>query len=101
MRKRAPAKKQGQTWTDPIFSSVSPQHLRQHRAAEMAVGIAERLGDLEVVVALGDDELDALAGFLERLGEVARLALELGRLDRAVVEHDRRADALAITLRRE
>jgi hypothetical protein len=33
-------------------------HLLQHRATEQAVGIAERLDDFEMVIALADEELD-------------------------------------------
>lgn len=59
-------------------------HLREDRAAHGSVGIAEGLGDLEVVVALGADDFDHLAGPGQRIGEVARLPLELRRLERAV-----------------
>src|SRR5437016_1318337 len=65
-------------------------HLCEQRAAERAVGIGERLGQLEVVVALGADDLGALPRAGEGVGEIARLALELRRLERAVDDGDRR-----------
>lgn len=55
----------------------------EHRAPEYAIRVRERLLDLEVVVVPRGDELHRLACFLHRLREVARLALELGRLERA------------------
>ena len=64
--------------------SFGELHLLEHRAAQEAVGLAERLDDLEVVVALADQELHRLAGRRHGRGEVARLALELRRLERAV-----------------
>src|SRR5579871_4990349 len=44
--------------------------------AKDSVRIAERLGHLKMVVALADDQLDGLAGFLECSSEVARLPLK-------------------------
>src|SRR5258706_4684200 len=76
-------------------------HHREHRAAERAVRVGERLGELEVVVALGTDDLGGASGAGQGVGEVLRLALELGRLERAVDDRDRRADAVEMTLRRE
>src|SRR6266699_770696 len=62
-------------------------HLLERRAAEEPVRTGERLEDLEVVVALRDEELCGPADRLDRRGEVARLALELRRLERPVREH--------------
>jgi len=53
-----------------------------------------------VVVAWGLDQLARLARALERGGEFPPLALELGGLERAVEQPDRRADALYVPLRR-
>src|SRR6266536_6492 len=64
----------------PLRRGAEP-HLRQHRAAEQAVRIGQRLQHLEVVVALADEELHRFAGRLPRRVEVARLALELRRLE--------------------
>jgi hypothetical protein len=47
-------------------------HLLEHRAAEEAIGTRQRLVDLEVIVALGDDEPHRLAGGRERGREVNR-----------------------------
>ena len=74
--------------------------MRQDRAPHRAVGIAERFGEFEVVVALGVDELHRLPGGCEGGGEFLRLALEFRRLERAVKEHDRRPDARDVPLRR-
>jgi hypothetical protein len=46
-------------------------HLFEHRAAEQAVRIVERLQHFEVVVTLADDQLDRLAGGFHRGGKVA------------------------------
>src|SRR5438128_5956634 len=54
-----------------------------------------------MVVALGADQLRALPRAREGIGEIARLALELGRLERAVDQHDRSVDAREVTLWRE
>src|SRR5947207_3323126 len=53
----------------------SQLHLRQHRAAQETVRVGDRLGNLEVVVALADEDLDGFARGLHRRREVARLAL--------------------------
>src|SRR5882672_11856300 len=74
-------------------------HLLEHRPAEQAVGTGEGLEDLEMVVALGDEQLRGLARGFHRGGEIARLALELGRLERAVGQHHRRVEAVEVALR--
>src|SRR5262249_56746459 len=80
-------------------SSGGESHLRQHRAAEQAIRIGQRLQHLEVVVALADKELDGLAGGFDCRVEVARLALELGRLAGAVSENEGRVELVEMTLR--
>src|SRR6266853_3896744 len=70
--------------------SASPKHelhLLERRAAEESVRTGERLEDLEVVVALRGEKLHGFPRRLDRSGEVARLALELRRLERPVREH--------------
>src|SRR5882757_8571176 len=76
-------------------------HLLEDLAPDEAVGIGDRLRDLVVVVPLGVHELHRLAGLLQRLGELARLALELGRLQRPVEEHDRRINPVQVPYRRQ
>src|SRR5687767_3854749 len=75
-------------------------HLPKHRAADRAVGVGDRLAELEVVVALGVDQLDVLAGGFERCSELLRLAPEFRRLVRAIQQHDGGLDALELPLRR-
>src|SRR5437867_5147436 len=67
-----------------VASGLREIHLLERRAAEKPVRARERFVDLEVVVALRDDKLHGLAGGLHRRREIARLALELRRLERAV-----------------
>src|SRR5258706_8026582 len=76
-------------------------HLLQRGAAAEAEGVRHGLLHLEVVVALADEELDRLARGLDRRGEVARLAPELRRLERAVRDDERRADLVEVALRAE
>src|SRR2546430_4804630 len=81
---------------DPDYLRTLPGielHQLEHRAAEQAIRIAERLLDLEVVVAAADNVSDRLAGALHGVGEVAVLALKLRRLERAV-RHDYRRHQL-------
>ena len=54
-----------------LGSSLGQVHLRHHRATQETVGISERLGDLEVVVAFGDEDLHGFACCLHRRSEVA------------------------------
>src|SRR5438067_5012617 len=54
--------------------------LGQRGPAEQAVRIRQRLQDLEVVGALGDEQRRGLVGCLEQREEVGGLALELRRL---------------------
>ncbi len=68
------------------------------RAAEEAVGRGQRLQHLEVIVALADQELDRLAGGLHGGGEIARLALEFRRLERAVRDDDRAVEPVEMAL---
>src|SRR5439155_26091130 len=56
-------------------------HLLERRAAEEAVGTGEGFVDLEMVVALREEILHGFPRRLDRSGEVARLALELRRLE--------------------
>ena len=59
-------------WAPPAGGGLPCQlHQFEHRAAEQAVGRRQGLLDLEVVVALPDQELVRLAGSLQRGGEVA------------------------------
>src|SRR5258708_17846075 len=67
-------------------------HLLERGTAEKPVGTGERLEDLEMVVALGDEELYRLAGCLDRGGEAARLTLKLGRLQRPMRDDYRAAE---------
>src|SRR5262245_54595973 len=69
-------------------------HPLQGGAAEDAVGIAQRLVHLEVVVAFAEDKLDRLAGGLRGSREVAALALELGRLVAAIEQRERSHQAV-------
>ena len=66
--------------------------------AEQAVGAAERLEHLEMIVALADEELHRFACRLDGGREVARLALELGRLLGAVRHHDRAREPVDVAL---
>src|SRR6266853_4387218 len=82
--------------------SASPKHefrLLERRAAEEAVRTGEGLVDLEMVVALRDKELCGLAGRLDRRGEVARLALKFGRLERPVRDDHRAVEPVEVALR--
>ena|SRR6516162_7430131 len=79
-------------------SARGEPHLLQRRAAEQVVGIAELFHHLEVVVAFHHGERDRLAGGLDRGGEIAALALELGRLQGAVNQRDRRYQLVEMTL---
>ena len=63
--------------------------------------MTERLAHFGMIVALGHDQLDRLAGCLERRGKIARLALELRRFERAAGEHQRGVDLVEMTLGRE
>ena len=74
-------------------------HLLQHRATEKAVGIAERLDDFEVVVALADEELDRFACRLHGRRKVPRLALELGGLQGAVGDNHGGGELVKMALR--
>ena len=65
-----------------------PHHL-QHRVAEQAVGVTQRLGQVEVAVVLGDDEFAQLSGIAHRGGEFLGLADELRRLVGAVGDDER------------
>src|SRR6185369_5329504 len=68
-------------WAAAARRRLGQTHLLQHRAAERAKRIAERLGQLEVVVALGGDQFNRLACLLQGGGEVVRLSLEFRRLE--------------------
>src|ERR1051325_6106109 len=89
-------------------------HLLQRSMAAEAEGIRRRLLHLEVVVALADDKLDRLTaapaarGELARLaggrdggGALARLAPDLGRLERTVADDERRVQLIQMALRAE
>src|SRR5215468_4888898 len=76
-------------------------HLPEHGAAEGAVGIAQGLHDLEVIVAFGDDERRRCAGRLGGGGKVATLALEFRGLRRAVDQDHRRTELVDMALRAE
>src|SRR5215470_2739006 len=84
-----------------LGSSWKEVHLRQYRTPEDTVRIGQRLGDLEVVVALGDEELYGFACRLHGRREVAGLALELRRLERAVGDDDGGVEPVEMTLRAE
>src|ERR1051325_10258935 len=76
-------------------------HLLQRSMAAEAEGIRHRLLHLEVVVAVAHDEVDRLSGGLDGGGELARLALELGRLERTVADDERRVQLIQMALRAE
>src|SRR3981081_1368405 len=83
----------------PIYASLTSlfhrkAHLLEHTAAEQAVVMRQGLENLEVIVALADQELERLAGGLQGGREVARLALELGRLASPVADHQRADDSI-------
>src|SRR5262245_66507467 len=84
-----------------LFTCSSSRQLHQGErgAAVWAVGIAERLSHLEVIVVGRLDQLDRLARRLHGGGEVPVLALELRRLVGAVGGDDRRVQALELALR--
>src|SRR3954469_5027113 len=84
-------------WT--TFSSEI--HLLERRAAQEAIRARQRLEDLKVVVALPYKKAGGLARRLERGGEIARHALELRRLERAIGDRERRADPAQVALRAE
>src|SRR6266508_3517567 len=79
--------------------SLREPHLLEHRAAQEAVGSPERFDHLEVVVPFADQELHRLAGRRQRGGEVARLALELRRLERAVRDDEGGVEPVEMALR--
>src|SRR5258706_4698494 len=81
--------------------SLSEIHPLEGCAAEEAVRARQRLEDLEMVVALRDQQARGLAGGLHGGGEIARLALELRRFQRAVREHERRVQPAQVALRAE
>src|SRR5438093_4098527 len=62
-----------------LTGSAESHHV-ERGAADEAVGAGQRLGDLEVIVALANDESVQPAHGPERLREVARLSLEFRRL---------------------
>src|SRR5689334_14915626 len=74
-------------------------HLLQDRTADHAQRIAEHLRHFEVIVALGDNQADRLAGRLHRRGELAILPLELRRLVGAVGDDQRAVEAVEMALR--
>src|ERR1051326_9132523 len=74
-------------------------HLLQHRAAEEAQRIADHLGHLEVVVALGDQQRDRLPRRFDGGGEFAVLALELRCLEGAVGDDHRAVEPVEMALR--
>src|ERR1051326_9533325 len=74
-------------------------HLLQRSMAAEAERIRHRLLHLEMVVAVAHDEVDRLAGGPDGGGELARLALELGRLKRAVPDDERRMQLVEVALR--
>src|SRR5437899_10426948 len=81
---------------DLIGSAQS--HQVECGAADEAVGAGQRLGDLEVVVALAHDERVEPAHGPERLGKLARLPLELRRFLITVGDDDRARDASQMAL---
>src|SRR5262249_36700908 len=82
-----------------VLTGSAESHQIECAAADEAVGAGQRLGDLEVIVALAHEETVEPARGPERLGEVPRLALELRRL-LITVGHDHRArDPRQMTLR--
>src|SRR5438034_2655047 len=74
-------------------------HLLERGTAGELERVGERLHHLEMVVALGDDQLDRLARLAQRLGEVAALPLEFRRLERAVDHGDRCPEPVEVTHR--
>src|SRR5437773_2396405 len=82
-----------------LASSSSEAHLLQDRAAKEAVRIGQRFDDLEVVVAIGDEELHRFACRLHCRGEVARLTLEFRSLERAVRDDHGGVELVEMALR--
>src|SRR5437870_2314412 len=73
-------------------------HHLDRGAADDAIGMADGLAHLIVVVAPGDDEFDRLAGGRERCRKVARLALDFRRLRGADAEGDRSVNPVEVAL---
>ena len=67
-----------------VRSSRSQSHLSQSSATHETVRIPQRFQNFKVVVALAHDKLYRLPDGLHGSGEVARLALKLGRFHRPV-----------------
>ena len=53
-------------------------HLFERGTAKQAIRIAESLGQFEVIVSFGKDEMHRFTRRLDRRGELAGLALKLG-----------------------
>src|SRR6266853_4813523 len=79
---------------------IEAHHLKRG-AAKRAVGIVQRLADLVMIVVLGDDEPDGLAGGLQGGSELPGLALKFRRFQGAVQQRHRAIDAFEMTLRTE
>src|SRR5262252_717306 len=102
----APLEAGHDTHSIQLFSAASLAGLIQAHhlkggAAEWAVGIVQRLADLEMIVVLGDDEPDGFARGLEGGGKLPGLALEFRRFQGAVQHRHRAGDAVEMTLRAE
>src|SRR2546426_11027266 len=80
-----------------LMGSAESHHV-ECGAADEAVGAGQRLGDLEVVVALAHDERVEPARGPERPGELARLPLELRRFLITVGDDHRAWDASQMAL---
>src|SRR5262249_35686166 len=75
---------------DAPSQTLREAHQLERPEAEHAVWVGERLENLEVIVALRDDQLDRLASGRDSGVELAGLALKLRRLVRSIGEHQRR-----------
>src|SRR5262245_1564119 len=72
-----------------LVQSGRDLHLLECYAAKQAIGIAKGFWQFEVIVSLGDDQLYRLVGSLDGRGELAGLALKLGRLESPVRKDER------------
>jgi len=75
--------------------------LLERHAGKEAVGLAQRVEDLEVVQPRRHRKLDLLPCVLQRGREIAALPLEFGTFLVAMRDRDRAADVIELTPRRQ